>query len=164
MSDTRRSKATSNEFQDPLENYDPVDYDDPLEEALATQPVSAMQATPYASIAPDTSIRDAVRQLAGMHVACLLVEDDQKLLGVFTDRNVLDQVALEYDQLKHQPVSEVMTTNPVFVYETDSSAAVFTVMAVHGFRHVPVLTNDRKIAGIASPHRISSFLRDNFEG
>ncbi len=162
MSDIRNSRATSNEFQDPLENYDPVDYDDPLEEALATQPVSAMQSTPYASISPDTSIRDAVRQLAGMHIACLLVEKDQKLLGVFTDRNVLDRVALEYDQIKDRPVSEVMTIDPVFVYNTDSSAAVFTVMAVHGFRHVPVLTSDKKIAGIASPHRISGFLREHF--
>ena len=154
---------TSGDFQDPLENYDPKQYDDPLEEALATEPVSAIQSTPYASVPPDTPVHEAVRQLAGLHVACLLVEEDQQLLGVFTDRNVLDKVALEYDQVKDRPVSEFMTPDPIFVYESDSAAAVLTVMAVHGFRHVPVLSSDKKIVGIASPHRISSFLGEHFE-
>lgn len=154
----------SDEFQDPLENYDPKQYDDPLEEALATQPVSAIQATPYSGIAPDAPIHEAIKQLAGLQIACLLVEEDQKLVGVFSDRDALDKVALEYDAMKDRPVRDVMTTNPVFVYDSDSSSAVLTVMAVHGFRHVPVInSSDGKIVGIVSPHRVTGFLQSYFD-
>ncbi len=149
----------SEDFQDPLENYDPKQFADPLEEALATQPVVEIQSTPYASVAPDTRIADAVNKLATLHVACLLVEQDGKLVGVFSDRDVVNRVALEYDEVKDRPVSEVMTPKPVFVYDTDSAASVLTVMAVSGFRHVPVVTLDGTIVGIVSPHRITGFLQ-----
>ena len=146
------------EFQDPLENYEPKEYTDPLERALAEETVAAIQSTPYASVTADASIEEAVQELASLHVACLLVEEDGKLLGVFTHRTVLDRVVLEYEDIKQKPVREVMATNPVFVYETDSSAAALAVMAVVGYRHVPVLSTDEKILGIVSPQRITAFL------
>ena len=68
---------------------------------------------------------------------CLLVEEEGRLVGVFSDRDVLKKVALEYDQMKDTPVSELMTKEPVFVYESSRSAAALSVMAVSGFRHVP---------------------------
>ncbi|MCA9240562.1 MAG: CBS domain-containing protein [Planctomycetales bacterium] len=152
-----------NEFQDPLENYDPEQYSDTMEEALANQPVSAIQSTPYASVPPNATVREAVERLAELKVACLLVEENQKLVGVFSDRDVLDKVALEYDQVQNQPVSTVMTRNPVFVYESESAGAVLNVMAVQGFRHVPVLDSKDHIVGVASPARITSFLKTHLE-
>ena len=156
-------KSTPGEFQDPLENYDPVEYDDPVREALAEQTVEAIQHEPFASIAPDVTIADAIQKLSGNHISCLLVEEDGKLVGVFSDRDVLNKVALEYDQLKDQPVNSVMTTDPVYVYKTDPSAAALSVMAVTGFRHVPILDVDGKIVGIASPQRVTAFLQKFFE-
>ncbi|QDU56844.1 CBS domain-containing protein [Aeoliella mucimassa] len=164
MTSRRPFPADSGEFHDPLENYDPKEYDDPLEEALATQPASAIQSTPYVGVSPDTTIEQAVKKLSGLQVACLLVEEDEKLVGVFSDRDLLDKIALEYEAKKHLPVRDFMTSNPNFVYDTDSAAAVLTVMAVHGFRHVPVINLDHKIVGIASPYRITSFLRSYFAG
>ncbi len=149
------------EFQDPLENYDPKVYADALEQALAEQTVDQIRHEPMATIAPDVSVGEAVKQLAGLHVACLLVEQDGELLGVFSDRDVLDRVALEFDRVKDQPVRSLMTENPVFVYETDSAAAAFSVMAVAGFRHVPVLSLDQKLMGIVSPQRVTEFVQQH---
>ena len=59
-----------------------------------------IQATPYASVPPDTPVSVALKRLAELHVACLLIEENGKLQGVFTDRDVLYNVALEYDQIK----------------------------------------------------------------
>ena len=147
------------EFRDPLENYDPKIYADPLEKALAEESVAAIQHRPVATVAPDTPISEAVRELANLHVACLLVEQNGRLVGVFSDRDVLDNVALEYEQVKDKPVSDLMTTDPVFVYESDSSAAALSVMAVSGFRHVPVTDLSQKVIGIVSPQRVTAFLR-----
>lgn len=155
--------ADPHDFDDPLQNYDPAEYADALERALAEQTAAAIQSTPYASVAPDTPVGEALQRLAGLQVACLVVESEGKLAGLFSDRNVLDNVALEFDAVKDLPVSAVMASDPVFVYDTDSAAAVLHVMAVSGHRHVPVVRRDRSIVGIVSPQRITQFLKQHFE-
>lgn len=152
------------DFQDPLENYDPEQYDDPLEQHLAEETVSVIQSIPFAKVAPTTTIGEAVETLANLQGACLLVEKNGKLAGVFTDRDVLDKVALEYQTIKTRPVSGVMTYDPVFVYDTDSLAAALTVMAVSGYRYVPVVDRStERIQGIISPQRVTGYLRKVYD-
>ena len=152
------SKSARDEFEDPLENYDPPQYRNTLEKSLTEETVAAIQSRPYTSISPDTTVEQAVGLLAFRGVACALVEEEGKLVGVFSDRDILNKVSLEYEAMKLRPVRDVMTTNPTYVHENDSSAAALCVMAVMGHRHVPVLDRDHKILGIVTPHRITSFL------
>lgn len=149
-------------FQDPLENYEPPTFSDPLERALHEETVAVIHSQPFVSVAPDTPIGDAMQRLAELRVACLLIAAEGKLLGVFSDRDALDKVVLEYEQLKNQPVSSAMTDNPIYVYDTDSSAAALSVMAQAGYRHVPVLDLDDQLVGIVSPQRVTEFLQKYF--
>ncbi|MGI9429782.1 MAG: CBS domain-containing protein [Bythopirellula sp.] len=162
MSQSPTSPVDPEDFQDPLENYDPPTYSGGLEEALAEASATAIQSTPFTSVAADIPVHEAVTLLAGLHIACLLVEEDGKLVGLFTDRDVLDKVALELDEVRDLPLRDVMTTDPIFVFDTDSAGAVLNVMAVSGYRHVPVLQSDGSIIGIVSPQRITKFLRQHF--
>lgn len=146
------------DFQDPLENYEPKSYDDPLEKALAEESADSIRHEPMATIAPDVSIKDAVQQLVELEHACLLVQQGGKLMGVFSHRDVLDRAALEYDEIKDHPVSEVMTNDPVYVTDTDSAAAALSVMAIAGYRHVPVVDSKDELVGIISPQRVAGFL------
>lgn len=151
------------EFQDPLEDYEPREFADPLEEALNTETVAVLRTTPFTSVSPETPVHEAVARLADLHIACLMIAQEGKLVGVFSYRDVLDRVALEYDQVKDLPVREVMTTRPVFVYDTDSAAATLCVMAVSGYRHVPVVDLSGNLQGIVSPQRVTEFLQQHFE-
>lgn len=150
-------------FQDPLENYEPKKYNGPLEQAISESPSSLIQHEPFTTISADTTVAAALNKLASNHVACLLVEEDGKLVGLFTNREVLNKVALEDDILDH-PVREVMTGDPVYVREDDPVAATLCVMAVHGYRHVPILTSDNRICGIVSPQRVTNFLSTHAGG
>ena len=76
MSENTTGKSRMEEFQDPLENYEPKTYEDPLEQALAEETVAAIQSQPYVSVSPDTPIYQALERLASLHVACLLIEED----------------------------------------------------------------------------------------
>lgn len=153
----------NNEFQDPLENYDAPTYADPLERALAEEPVTAIQTHPYSTIAPETTVDEALHKMAGNEIACLLVADRKsKLVGVFSDRDVMNKVALEYEDVKDRPVSELMTGDPVYVFDTDTASAAICVMAVSGYRHVPVVALDGKLLGIISPQRVTHFLCEHF--
>lgn len=150
-------------FQDPLKNYDSKKYESPIEQALAEVTADMVRHLPCTTIKPEMTVAEAVRILADFHIACLLVEQEGKLVGVFSDRDVLLKVALDYEELKDRPVSEVMTTNPVYVYETDPSAAVLSVMAVSGYRHVPILDLQDNLTGIVSPQRVTAFLQRFFD-
>lgn len=158
-----KSKPEKAEFQDPLENYEPKKYQDPLEQALVEQQIGSIRHEPFAVISPETPIHEAVEKLAGLHIACLLVAKNDKLIGVFSDRDVLRSVAFEYDQLQDRPVSEVMTRDPIYVYESDSAASALTVMALCGYRHVPVLDLNENLIGIISPQRITDFLMGSLQ-
>lgn len=149
------------EFQDPLENYEPREYDDPLERALAEEEIGTIRHEPFLTIPPTMPVHEAVDQLARLHVACLLVAENSKLVGVFSERDVLAKAALEYEDVKDMPVSEFMTENPIYVYETDSAASALSVMAVCGYRHVPVVDLNDNLVGIISPQRVTEFLMKN---
>lgn len=148
-------------FEDPLENYEAKTYNDPLEKAIAEEAVVRIQHQPHASIGPDMSVAHAIAKLASEHVACLTVEEDGKLVGLFTNREVLDKVALEKDVLD-KPVRDVMTQEPLVVHEDDPIAAALCVMSVHGYRHVPVLDAGGRVKGIISPQRVTNFLSEHF--
>lgn len=163
MSESLPPAPEADEFADPLEDYGARAYADAIERALGDETADAIRSTPYAGVAPDTPIHEAVQRLAGLHVGCLLIERDRRLVGIFTERDVLDRVALDYDKLRDRPVSEVMTKDPVFVYESDTAGGVLHVMAVSGHRHVPVLALDGRILGVANPRRVTGFLQEAFE-
>ena len=124
--------------------------------------IDVIQSCPFVSVLPTISIADAIRKLVRDKIACLLVEEEERLIGVFSDRDVLDKVALEYDRLKDEPVSHVMNRNPVYVYDVSSAAAALTVMSVCGYRHVPVVNLQEKLVGIVSPQRVTRFLKQYY--
>jgi CBS domain-containing protein len=146
MPDPTPNLPIPDEYQDPLDNFEPKEYSDPLEQALCEGVVGAIQHEPFECIAPETPIGAAVRKLAGLHIAC----------------DVLDKVALEFEALCTKPVSEVMTKNPIYVHEADSAAAALAVMVVAGYRHVPVLNSRGKLVGIVSPQRVTAFLSQHY--
>ena len=146
-------------FEDPLENYDAPKFDDPVEQALCDEPVATLQMQPYTCVSADTSVRDTMNLMVGRQIACVLVEEDDHLVGVFGDRDVLDKVALEYDAVIDSAVRDVMSRDPVSVLETDTAAKALSIMAVSGYRHVPVVAPDGRPLGIVSPQRMAHFLK-----
>ena len=163
MQDDKSCDRSAEDYRDPLENYDPKTYDDPLERALAEEPVASIESRPFVSVPPHTPVADAIRKLVELKVACVLVEEDGKLVGVFSERDALNKVALEYEQVKNRPIRDFMTANPIYVYNTDKSAAALSVMAVTGYRHVPVVDLDQKLVGVVGPQRVASFVRSHFD-
>ena len=99
-----------------------------------------------------------MQKLRDARVSSLLVVDDETLVGVFTERDVLDKVSERYAKLAETPVSEVMTADPTVVYESDPAAAAIAAIAIAGHRHVPVVGMDNRLCGLVSPRRVLSFI------
>lgn len=147
------------DFVDPLSDYEPTEYACELERALAEETVATMKVQPFVELSPSTKICDAVKTLHDAQVAsALVVDENHKLLGVFTERDVLERVAERYHRVANCPVSDVMTANPTVVYESDPAAAALAAIAIAGHRHVPVLSMDEKVMGLINPRRAFDFV------
>jgi len=149
-------------FADPLKDYSGPSYADELERSLAEDAVTVMQTQPFKMVSPSTTISACMKTMVELSIASLLVGDDGHLVGVLSERDVLAKVAENYESLKDKPVSDFMTRSPASVYETDTPAKAMNLMAVSGFRHVPILDVDDKVVGIVGPRRVTRYLEQHF--
>ena len=163
MSTRRKRRSTqAGEFEDPINNYDPPTYEDELEQSLGEDEVKSMQTQPYTAIDASVTIEDAVKLMCERDIACVLVTENDRLAGIFSERDVLNKVADRYEQIKSHPITEVMTAKPLAVYETDCPAKPLNLMAVGGFRHVPILDLDEQVVGVLGPRRVTEYLQRYF--
>jgi CBS domain-containing protein len=158
----KRRPTPPGEFVDPLSKYDPPEYADKLERSLSEDAVTAIKHTPMATLPPDVSVEEAMREMVRLDVAYMLIAEGQNLLGVFSERDVLNKIAGQFEKVKKLPVRAFMSPDPVVVYETESPAKALNVMAVGGFRHVPIVNIDDKLVGVLGPRRVTSYLQQYF--
>ena len=159
----KRRPAPPGDFEDPLSNYSAPAFADEMERALCEDTVQQIQTTPFTSVPEDTSIQSAIRTMVDLDIACLMITKDSRLVGILTERDVLEKVADDYAQHRQEPVGTFMTPSPVVCHDTDSPAQALNHMSVGGFRHIPVLDVDEKIVGILGPRRVTRYLRAQFE-
>ena len=159
----KRRQPEHGEFQDPLKNYSGPDYQDSLERALLEARIADMKIEPFTALAPDLTIEQVMTRMVQLEIACVLIVEEGRLCGIFSERDVLTKVADRFDEIKDRPISEVMTVNPVYVHRTDSPAKALNLMADSGFRHVPILNVDDKVVGVLGPRRVTMFLHKHFD-
>ena len=157
------TRIDSADFEDPLSDYEPAEYSDQLERALAEETVEAITSKPFLQVTSNTTIRQAVQTMSGAKSSSILVIEDERVVGIFTERDVLEKVAEFYPKLASHPVSEVMTSDPTVVYESDPAAAAVASIAVAGHRHVPVLGIDDRLIGVIGPRRVFEFVEQYFD-
>lgn len=110
------------------------------------QPLKPLVATPM------TTIWEAIRIMReGRHGSVLVVDRNARehLVGIFTERDVLLRVWGAGLDINTTPVSRVMTPDPVTLKEDDVLAYAIHLMAVRGFRHIPILRDDRPIGFVS---------------
>ena len=83
-----------------------------------------------------------------------------RAVGIFSARDVLNKVAHD-PATRSKPITEFMTPDPRTVYTTDCPAKALNLMAVGGFRHIPVLDINDKVVGMLGPRRTTEFLQEH---
>jgi IMP dehydrogenase len=113
-----------------------------------------------ASIDPDKSVYEAMKLMADKNIGALLVLQDGKLVGIFTERDYSRKAYKLDKSAKDIPVREIMTTQIAYVspdYLTEDCMALVTELRV---RHLPVLENN-EVIGIIS---IGDLVKDAISG
>lgn len=138
--------------------------DDPTtewERAITEQPVRGLSPKTPVTVSAESSIHEAVQTLVRHKIGCLLVEDAGKVVGIFTERDVLNRVLPDQTDLD-RPVCEVMTSAPQTICMTDSIAYAMQEMAMGGYRHLPIADADGTAAGIISARDLVRYLSTRF--
>jgi CBS domain-containing protein len=102
--------------------------------------------------APRTLVSKAAKLMAAKNVGAILVVEDGKLVGIFTERDVVCRVVAQGLDPRVTAVAAVMTCAPFTVDPDTPFGYALVVMQENGFRHLPVV-QDGKPVGIVSSRR-----------
>ena len=116
------------------------------------------------TVHPDTSVLDAVRTLAEHNIgAVVVVDENERVVGIFTERDLVRQCAARGAEALQLPVREAMTPDPVTALPQDDLRIIAHLMVERHFRHIPVVEDDHLI-GILSIRDVLQAQRDQYLG
>ena len=110
---------------------------------------SVMEQKKLVTASPDTTVLRASEMMARRKVGAMLVVENDRLAGIFTERDALFRVMAKRLDPATTTLAEVMTTSPMTVTPDKSFGYALIVMHDNGFRHLPVVENG-KLIGIVS--------------
>jgi CBS domain-containing protein len=100
-------------------------------------------------IDPNTTIRDAARRMRDDSVGALPVGENDRLIGMVTDRDIIVRAVAEERPAGNTTVRQVMSEHVYYCFEGDVERAG-QVMAEHQVRRLPVLNRDKRLVGIVA--------------
>lgn len=156
----KRNPVEPGEFEDPLSNYDPPAYADEFERVLCEGRVDQMRTQPVACVEKDATVQNALDVMKRHACSSVVVRDGGKAVGIFSARDVLNKIA-DDPSTRPKPITAYMTPDPQKVYASDCPAKAINLMAVGGFRHIPVLDINDNVVGILGPRRTTQFLEEH---
>ena len=107
-----------------------------VQQILNTKPIQVF------SVMQNSSVLDALQLMMEKNISALLVIDDEKLLGIFTERDYARKIILHGKSSADTSVKDVMTANPITVLPDDSIELCMQIMTDKHIRHLPVVQND----------------------
>jgi signal-transduction protein with cAMP-binding, CBS, and nucleotidyltransferase domain len=137
--------------------------DKPLGGELFEEPIKILhRRAGHVAVPPGTTIGEAARVMRDHRTGCVLIEEGGKLLGIFTERDILFKlVGTGYDPAT-VTVDGVMTRNPETLTPEDPIAFAMQQMSVGGFRHLPLVDTSGRPVGILSVKDIVDYLVEHF--
>ena len=130
-----------------------VSLNDPLN-SLKKQTIILLEET--------VSLRSAIDNIQKFHVGCILLEKDNVISGIFTERDIVQRVVGHRLDFESEKVLDFMTQNPETLYGEDPIAFALNKMVAGGFRHIPIVNMKKKAIGVIAMQDIINNLGDYF--
>lgn len=111
-----------------------------LDKGFLCQSLSVLAPKEAFSVREDETMESVLGVLREKKIGCVaVVKADGTISGIFSERDFVLKVALDYTSLKTEPVSRFMTKDPI-TQELDSTIAfALNLMSTGGFRHIPIV-------------------------
>jgi CBS domain-containing protein len=99
---------------------------------------------------PNMTIRDAARQMRADNIGALPVGENDRLIGMVTDRDITVRAVAEDRAAGNTTVRDVMSEGVCYCFEDDDVEQAAKVMAEHQVRRLPVLNRDKRLVGVVA--------------
>jgi CBS domain-containing protein len=109
----------------------------------------------FVEVAPEDTLGEVAERMTAVNVGAVAVKDSGRLIGILTERDLLKAMAARVHSSEAR-VRQWMTPDPVTATADTSVEDAAQIMLDHGFRHLPVLDDDGRVAGIVSLRRVVS--------
>jgi CBS domain-containing protein len=127
------------------------------------QPIRALATLrPAICVPPTASVRQAIERMNEYSAGCVLVEEGGRLIGIFTERDVLTRIAVSGVDVDRTSVDVVMTREPESLGPEDRVTYALNKMSVGGFRHIPLVDDDGRPVGVVSMRNVVDYMVDLF--
>jgi CBS domain-containing protein len=100
-------------------------------------------------VEPGQTVFEAASYMVNCNVGAVPVLDDTKLVGIFSERDIMRRVVTEGRNPLTTRISDVMSTDVRMVGPSASSEKAMCLMQTHGVRHLPVC-DGRTLVGFLS--------------
>lgn len=111
-------------------------------------------------VEPETPLDEVYRRLDEEHGVAVLVCEGARLLGIFTERDVLYRTALESDP--QTPVGELMSRDLVTLSSDHHLSEAIRTMAERGVRHLPIVDGESDDVGLVGGRDVLQMIAEYF--
>lgn len=105
---------------------------------------------PVTSVAPEQTVLEALKIMAEKNIGSVLVLDGDRLVGIFTERDLARKVAQNVCDTPTLRVQDLMSDKVIYVTPERTAGESMAIMTEKRCRHLPVLDNGQKVIGIIS--------------
>lgn len=125
--------------------------------------IGAMMKRDVVSMDPSETVAEAVRLMTKGELGAVVVAREGRLLGIFSERDLLKRVIVRGFSPDDTVVESVMTPNPVAAFESTTVKDATRLVREHGFRHLPVIDREGRVVGMLSSRDFLQFVVTGLE-
>ncbi len=120
-----------------------------IEQHLQEKKISEIINPKLLQVPPDVSVKRAVEYMQENKSAYVIVSDNNKALGIFTQADAV-QTLFQSDFDWKRPIRDIMTKDPVSLSPNDSVMRAIDIMAEHSSYYIPLINEKQELVGILS--------------
>ena len=112
------------------------------------------------TISPESTVLEAISLMADKGIGALVVTDQDKVVGIFSERDYTRKIILMERTSKETTVSEIMTAKVLTVTKSTTVEDCLGLMTERHLRHLPVVENDKLIGLISIGDLVKVVMED----
>ncbi|WP_038343920.1 CBS domain-containing protein [Acinetobacter sp. A47] len=112
------------------------------------------------TISPNATVLEAIKIMADKGVGALVVAEDEKVVGIFSERDYTRKIALMERSSNNTPVADIMTSKVISVSLNHTVEECLQLMTDRHLRHLPVLEQDKLVGFISIGDLVKAAMDD----
>ena len=128
---------------------------------LQTEPITHLDLSFYVETEKGTEVRDVIEKMQASHRKCALVMARGKMIGIFTERDIMKKVAGHPDALD-KPVDALMAPDPKTINADTTVVHAAQIMTSNPYRYMPVVNRTGHVVGTLTHYAIIKYISDHF--